>query len=226
MIEIIMKATLWWRCPETKVYNMFLQLTYWANRMCIILLYIYTTALLSPHCLVTPCKNCDIAFYHISWQHWSVVQVISHSFVVLIYFITHCTAYDTSLKCFSGSVCAPSLSLQRIILCLDLWDIFPEHLWGVTMKIKCHFLFKVISAVVFTQRQCHNYCYKGWQDIMATLYNVNTTVQCWVEVHLFASQLSSLGLNPDPAVNCHLGDSSLCVSSLGRMLNGCPICWH
>jgi len=121
--DINNECHLWWRCPSTKVYT-FLQLTDWANIMCIILLYIYTTALLSPHCLVTPCKNCDIAFYHISWQQWSDVQVIPYSFVVLVHFITHWTACDTSLKCSSGSVCAPRLSFQRIILCLDLWDIF------------------------------------------------------------------------------------------------------
>ena len=38
--DINNECHLWWRCPSTKVYT-FLQLTDWANIMCIILLYIY-----------------------------------------------------------------------------------------------------------------------------------------------------------------------------------------
>ena len=53
-----------------------------------------------------------------------------------------------------------------------------------------------------------------------------------LEVRTLASKLSSMGLIPDSAINCHpggftgKGDPSMCVSSLGWMLNWRLVCQH
>ena len=53
----------------------------------------------------------------------------------------------------------------------------------------------------------------------------------YVDVRTLVSQLSSLGLNPDAAINCHPRCFTGRVihqylSSLGWTLNGRPVCQH